>query len=99
KMSRQQLRVAIGEMQQMDVSERGHGVDGLGSALCIRLICRERHSAGGRDGKYAQKLTPVHWILAFAGMTHDSSPRRRPGPNSCIAIAHFVNWIPAFAGM
>src|SRR5450631_1713517 len=60
KVGGQKLRVAIGEMQQMDVAERRNQVDRVGRALRARAIRRERHTTGRGGGKNAQKLAPVH---------------------------------------
>ncbi len=57
KVDREQLRMAIGEMQQADVAE---------TRWVVQCLCNlgtggvERHTAGGRSRQRPEKFSPVH---------------------------------------
>ncbi|MCY1297115.1 hypothetical protein D9M70_465420 [compost metagenome] len=57
---RPQLRMAVGEMQQVDVAEARQVVHRLGGLRGVRVLVGESHAAGAGDGQHLQELASVH---------------------------------------
>ncbi|XQU69245.1 hypothetical protein OJJOAM_001976 [Cupriavidus sp. H18C1] len=66
-MDRQQLRMAVGEMQQVHVAEARHVVQLRRGLRRLRVARGKSHARGAGDGQHLQELASVHCRLPLDG--------------------------------
>ena len=102
---REFLRVAVGEMQQVDVAEQWYRVNGLRLALGARGGCRQGHSGRGGDRQDVQEFAAIHAVggsgareYCCKGRATTMDPRLRGDDVFVCGRREFVNMDPRLRG-